>query len=170
MKLIACSTAGRLRVRNHCLRNASLLERLQTSIERWRYVLAVEINPRVGSVLIQYNASSVAKKVFEGRVVQLIERALGLIAASTRPAKLTRQTHSSTPVNSNPLSQQPLNPDARAFRKKLNRWAKRIMLVSLASSLVLVAVGSKSAHAITGIAFILALLAHLSVYRQQIFK
>lgn len=51
-----------------------------------------------------------------------------------------------------------------------NRYAKRGMLMSLAASLALAALGTKKAHAATGGVFLACLVVHLWVRRRQLLQ
>lgn len=56
------------------------------------------------------------------------------------------------------------------WRKRVNQVAKQGMLLSLGSSLGLVAAGSKKGHLVTGSAFVGLLGVHLAVHRKSLFK
>ncbi|MDO4681574.1 MAG: hypothetical protein Q4B17_02140 [Lautropia sp.] len=58
----------------------------------------------------------------------------------------------------------------RNWRKIANQVAKQGMLLSLGSSLGLVAAGSKKGHAVTGSAFVGLLGVHLAIHRKSLFR
>lgn len=58
----------------------------------------------------------------------------------------------------------------RNWRKTANQVAKQGMLLSLGSSLGLVAAGAKKGHAVTGSAFVGLLGVHLAIHRKSLFK
>ncbi len=64
---------------------------------------------------------------------------------------------------------QPHHPGGTP-RVRVNRWAKRAMLASLAISLLLAGAGRKRWHWLTGMVFLHALAAHLWVHRRHILR
>jgi hypothetical protein len=150
--LIASSIPGRLRLHHGALRNPHLLERLRTAVAGWQEVLAVETNPRAGSLLIRYDPLLLEPRPCEERTLATAAELLG--------------THSATAAR----SQRHAHALGGSPRVKVNRWAKRGMLASLALLLVLAAMGLKSWHTMVGIAFLHGLAVHLWTHRQRLLR
>lgn len=155
MSLIASSIPGRLRLRNHALRDPTRLAALRAGIMRWRNVAAVEANPKAGSLLIRYDARMLTRECCEARALAIVEKSLGKAHASK--------------VGAGETVPQSRHRDGTS-RVRANRWAKRGMLSSLAVSLLLAAAGTKRWHALTGVLFLHALAAHLWVHRRHILR
>jgi hypothetical protein len=150
--LIASSIPGRLRLRHAALRNPHQLERLRAATAGWQGVLAVATNPRAGSLLIRYDPVRLETKPCEQRALAAVAEVLGL-----------------RPVTAGPTRRHAGRPGGLP-RVKVNRWAKRGMLASLALSLALAAMGHKSWHALVGIAFLHGLAVHLWIHRQRLLR
>lgn len=142
MSRIVSSLPGRIRLRDTALRQPDRLERLRAVLAGMDGVLSVEGNAKTGSLLLHYDAASTDTDLIEASV----EQAADAEFASPRPA---------------------YRPSTRV---RLNRYAKRGMLVSLTASLVLAAAGQKRWHAITGGAFVACLLVHLAVHRRHLMR
>lgn len=151
MLSVSSSIPGRLRLRGVALRNPALNARLQVHAARWRHVDSVTVNPRVGSLLIRYDANRLDPE-------RMVER---LRAAAARLMAL--------PVDEDQVP--PAKPRSRGTaRARANRLAKRVMVASLAASLVLGVTRYKRWHILTGWTFVGALAVHLWVYRRHIFR
>ncbi|MBS3934940.1 MAG: hypothetical protein KGZ43_02105 [Sulfuritalea sp.] len=151
---VASSIPGRLRLRLAVPRAAGLLPLLCRRVERWDAVQGVEVNPRTGSLLVRYDATRLTPARIEARLVAAGERALAGHAAKVGadPTATRPRGHGGTP------------------RVRANRWAKRAMLVGLAASLSLAALGNKRWHWLTGVLFLHALAVHLWVHRRHLVR
>ncbi len=58
MSFVVSSVPGRIRLRHAALLDARLLDQLKTAVVKWRHVLAVTANARVGSLLVHYDAAA----------------------------------------------------------------------------------------------------------------
>lgn len=155
MSAIASSIPGRLRLRDASLREAARLEKLRATAAGWRGVNSVEANPRVGSLLLHYDAAVLTQGKLETRLMN----ALGLPAANAPQAGAVA------------MPAAPAAPEKRRVtRVAVNRQAKRVMLASLAASLALAVAGAKRWHAATGGLFLAALLVHLAVHRRHLWR
>jgi hypothetical protein len=150
--LIASSIPGRSRLHHAALRNPHLLERLRTAVAVWPGVLAVETNPRAGSLLIRYDPQRLEPRPCEERALAAAAELFGTQGATA--ARCQRPAHA---VGGLP-------------GVTVNRWAKRGMLASLALLLALAAMGFKSWHALVGIAFLHGLAVHLWIHRQRLLR
>ena len=145
---VASSVPGRMRLRGERLRDSSVLEQLSGKIARWRHVSAVDANPRTGSLLVHYDAARLKPDVFASR----ISKAIAGQHRPKAPGASQPPAHGGTP------------------RVRINRYAKRGMLISLAASLVLAGAGRKRWHALIGGAFLASLALHLWVHRRHILR
>lgn len=142
MSRIVSSLPGRIRLRDPALRLPDHLDRLCLALEAMDGVLAVEGNVKAGSVVFRYDAAGQEVEELEAAV----EAALELELARPRPAH---------------------RPSTRV---RVNRYAKRGMLVTLGASLALAAAGNKRWHIVTGGAFVACLLVHLAVHRRHLVR
>lgn len=142
MTRIVSSLPGRIRLRDPSLHQADRLDRLAAALAAMEGVLAVDGNARAGSLVLRYEAA--------GRDVEAMEAAVDAAADAefARP-----RPH--------------LKPSTRV---RVNRYAKRGMLASLAASLALAAAGQKRWHALTGGAFVACLMVHLAVHHRHLVR
>jgi hypothetical protein len=154
MNPIASSIPGRLRLRAPGLRNPARLESLHAAIAKWSGVLAVETNPKAGSLLVRYDVRHLERTRIEARAATAAAKVLGTHATKVGAGGTAADArhHGGTP------------------RVKANRWAKRGMLASLTVSLLLAAAGTKRWHALAGVAFMHALAVHLWAHRRHILR
>lgn len=143
---IASSIPGRIRLRGEALRDAAQCARLRAQVEGWRHVSSVAANPRTGSLLVHYDANRLDPTRFAARIIK--------VAAQASPV----------------LKQAPATAHGGTSRVRVNRYAKRGMLVSLAASLLLAGVGLKRWHALTGGLFVASLAVHLWVHRRHVLR
>ena len=139
MSRIASSIPGRIRVRDPQLRQAERLERLRAVLAGGEGVTSSEINPTVGSLLLGYDAATVAPEIMEA----LVDAAVDAELAAPRPD---------------------------TAEARLNRYAKRGMLASLALSLAFAAAGKKRWHVLSGGLFLAGLGLHLAVNRKRLLR
>jgi hypothetical protein len=161
MSLIASSIPGRLRLRDRALRDDARLDALGVAVGRWRGVTDVEINLRAGSLLIHYDVARLTPAACETRAVAATAKLLGSNARES-VKKRTKLGADETVAQ--------LDHPGGTPRVRVNRWAKRAMLTSLAISLLLAGAGSKRWHWLTGVVFLHALAAHLWVHRRHILR
>lgn len=136
------SIPGRLRIRDHALRNAGLCRQLAAQLSDTDGIVSLETNSRAGSVSILYEPRHVDAQAIESSVDALIAT-----LQARQPARGGKST-----------------------QKKLNRVAKAGMIGSLATSLALAAAGNKRWHAATGLVFLGCLGIHLAVHRRHLFR
>lgn len=139
MSRIASSIPGRIRVRDPQLRQAERLERLRAVLAAGEGVTSSEINPTTGSLLLGYDAATVAPEIMEA----LVDAAVDAELAAPRPD---------------------------TAEARLNRYAKRGMLASLALSLAFAAAGKKRWHVLSGGLFLAGLGLHLAVNRKRLLR
>lgn len=144
MARIVSSLPGRIRLRDPALRQADRLARLSAVLQALAGVQAVEGNVKAGSLVLRYEAAGADVDAMEAAV----ESAADAEFARPRPG----------------LNLQP------STRVRINRYAKRGMLISLAASLALAAAGRKRWHAATGGVFVAFLAAHLLVHRRHLLR
>jgi hypothetical protein len=165
MTSIASSIPGRLRLRDRALRDDARLDALGAAAARWRGVTDVEINPRAGSLLIHYDAVRLAPATCEARAVAAAAKLLG----RNTQASVRESVEKRAKVGAGETVAQPHHPGGTP-RVRVNRWAKRAMLASLAISLLLAGAGRKRWHFLTGAVFLHALALHLWVHRRHILR
>lgn len=142
MSRIVSSLPGRIRLRDPALCQADRLARLRGVLAAIDGVLSVEGNVKAGCLVLHYEATRAA--------VERMESAVDAAA----DAEFAR-----------PLPRRHATP-----RVRINRYAKRGMLGSLAASLLLAAAGRKRWHAATGGLFVACLLVHLTVHRRHLVR
>ncbi len=151
MTRIVSSIPGRIRLRDSALRQPDRLERLCAALRGMDGALSVEGNGKAGSVVFCYRQGTLGVDAVESAV----ERVMG--------AKVD-----AVGMNANVARSRPgLRPSTRV---RINRYAKRGMLVSLPVSLALAAAGKKRWHAVSGGAFVACLLVHLAVHRRHLIR
>lgn len=153
MKRIVSSVPGRLRLRDPALRRPQPLQRLSAALEALAGVLFVDANARAGSVVVFYDEARVNRQEAEAAVEALAGAALGAYP----PAGQAGQPRAGA---------RP--PRSASLRVRINRQAKRGMLASLATSLLLA--GGKRWHAASGGVFLAFLAIHLAVHRRHLLR
>lgn len=151
MSMIASSVPGRIRLRHAALREPRNGEQLRAILTTWRHVQSVKVSSANGSLTVNYDAAGIAPGRLEQRLLELVRG----VAGPATPGATGAPTRVRPPA---------------ARRARANRWAKRGMLASLTSSLLLVAAGNRRWHALTGAAFLPALAVHLWVHRRQLLR
>lgn len=142
MTRIVASIPGRIRLRDPALRQPAHLERLLSALGALPAALAVEGNLGAGSIVLRYDAARVPVEAMEAAVDQAADAEFARPRSAYKPST----------------------------RVRLNRYAKRGMLVTLSASLALAAVGQKRWHALTGGAFVACLAIHLAVHRRNLVR
>lgn len=152
---LASRLPGRLRLRDRALRARELHETLIAEFQSWPGIVSVESSLNTGSILLHYDVEQVAQADMEAKVMAAAAALLGTAepVASEAPAHV--------------------RPEAPAYRRalarRLNRYSKVGMMVSLPLSLVALA-ASKRMHAAAGSLFVVLMLAHMAVHRRHLLK
>lgn len=145
MSHIVSSSSGRIRVRHPSLRNPERLSRLEAKLARVEHVRSTEANPRLGCVLLHFDASQVEIAAIEAAIDAATDAELSApppqVVAKKRPMKM-----------------------------QINRYAKMGMLATLGTSLALAAAGNKRWHAAIGAGFVACLGVHLSTHYRHVFR
>jgi hypothetical protein len=136
------SVPGRLRIRDHALRNAWLCSQLTARLSGTDGVISLDTNSRAGSVTILYETRR-AK-------AETIEAAVDALVAELRARQPERH--------------------GKSTQRRLNRAAKVGMIGSLTASMALAATGNKRWHAATGAIFLSCLGVHLAVHRRHLVR
>lgn len=136
------SVPGRIRIRDHALRNAWLCSQLTARLSGMDGLVSLETNSRTGSIVILYEPRCADAQAIEAAVDALVAE-----LQARRPASGGKST-----------------------QKKLNRAAKAGMIGSLATSMALAAAGNKRWHAATGGVFLCCLSVHLVVHRRHLLR
>ena len=90
MSRIASSIPGRIRVRDPQLRQPERLERLRTALAAGAGVASTEINPVAGSLLLHYDAATVAPELMEAFVDAAVDAELAAPRPDTAQTRLNR--------------------------------------------------------------------------------
>lgn len=143
--VIVSHLPGRLRLRDPGLRLPPRNEGLRVECGAWDGVIAVEGNPKAGSLLLHYDVTRIQPEDMEVRVAQRLAVLLGHDSAIGSAAAFGEALWS------------------------LNRPAKMGMLASLAASLLALSVGKK-AHAVFGALHLAFLTVHLANHRKKLLK
>lgn len=181
--VIAASIAGRVRLRHEALRRPQLLHELATKISACAPVTQVQPKMQAASLVVHYDPA-------QWSVAQSHQHLTAVL--------LEMVPHVPTPQQAQPEQQEQHIPEAamaaveptadahhphhlhhsrhhtRSKHKhrvrRMNRWAKRAMLGTLAVSMLLALQGAKRGHALTGVLFLHALGLHLWVHRRNLLK
>lgn len=157
MSCIVSSTPGRIRVRHASLQSNAVRSALCGALEKMEGVTRTTANPKAGSVVVYYDPQRTAAAM-EADLAKHCDTAWssapaqGNSATATPPAAPAAQLH------------------APSTRVRVNRVAKRGMLLGLGASLALAALGNKRWHAATGLVFVGCLAAHLTVHRRHLLR
>ena len=157
---ITSAISGRIRLRHPCLRQAVWADQLRKAAGFLPGILALEINPRTGSLLLQYDPASLSQEM-------LIE-----IAEAWLEQLPSRGTAS---LPGAPASQAFFSADSRGCkvlrrigRARLSKVVNRGMLFTLAASLGLAAVGRTGGHVVAGGVFLVCNTLHLYFFRNRL--
>lgn len=152
MPKIVSSLPGRLRIRHCALQSLAVQARCSALFAALPEVITASGNPRAGSITVQY--------ALDGRPAEVIAAEIGALAARELAgcAAAEQGTEQACPARSS------------AGGLRLNRFAKRSMLASLSTSLLLAATGNKRWHAISGGLFVAGLAVHLYTHRRHILR
>lgn len=158
MSCIVSSTPGRIRLRHASLHASAARSALCHALEKVEGVTRATANPKTGSVVVYYDPRRSTAAAMEAALAKHCNAAWtgapapkdGATAAP--PAAPAPQLH------------------APSTRVRVNRLAKRGMLLGLGASLALAALGNKRWHAATGLVFVGCLAAHLTVHRRHLLR
>ncbi|OGB31787.1 MAG: hypothetical protein A3F78_07545 [Burkholderiales bacterium RIFCSPLOWO2_12_FULL_61_40] len=158
MNCIVSSTPGRIRARHASLHAGLARSALCIALEKMEGVTRTTANPKAGSIVVYYDPRRNTAATLEAA-----------IAGHCHAAEAT------APDPGNAASATPTRPPAAQLhapstRVRVNRLAKRGMLLGLGASLVLAALGNKRWHAATGLVFVGCLAAHLTVHRRHLLR
>ncbi|MDR3323878.1 MAG: hypothetical protein LBS89_06720 [Zoogloeaceae bacterium] len=167
MSLIVSSIPGRMRVRHPALVASGKLARLQAAVLDFYAGCQIEANPRIGSLLLVYDAQAVAREAMEAAVLRFASAGGLEEIPAPQEAGQEKQEFWRGGVRS-PSGQGKQYAPAQARMLVLNRYAKYGMLASLGATLYLAAAGKRRWHALSGAAFVGALGVHLATHRQRI--
>lgn len=142
MSRIVSSLPGRIRVRAPALRKQVHAQHVTAALARLDGVTRIESNPNASCIVIHFAPSRVVIEDFDTLVEKTIDDVLA----------------------------KPLTNGRRPTRMQVNRYAKVVMLGSLATSVALAASGQKRWHAITGAVFLGCLGVHLGVHRRHLLR
>ncbi len=144
MNRIVSSIPGRVRIRDKALRNLTRLRRLESLLQELKAISVLRTNPTTGSVLVYFDQRLMSNAELELALDQAVNEVLKI--------PLPTKRHSS-------------------LKKRLNRYSKWLMLVSLVASLAFATKRrTRRWHILTGNIFIAGLLVHLSIYRKLLFR
>lgn len=162
--VVASQVEGRVRIRDEGLKRALVAGEVRDALLESEGVTGVESNPRVGSLLVLYNAAVTAVEHILKKVSELLgteeeqteERAEGEEAPRSFPGvRLIERLSQSMP------------------RSISRRWKRNLvnagMLLSLAVSLLLGFFGLKKLHILTGILFVALFGDHFYLHKERIF-
>ena len=165
---ITSAISGRIRLRHPSLRQACWAEQLRKAADFLPGIRALEINPRTGSLLLQYDPASLSQEM-------LIEIAEAWLQQLPPPVKTSLRTSSSFTLSVLPDMSTvfPVVFRGRRMlrgvgRARLSKTVNRGMLVSLAASLALAAVGRIKGHVVVGGVFLVCTALHLYLFRNRL--
>ena len=158
MNCIVSSTPGRIRVRHASLHAGSARSALCSALEKMEGVTRTTANPKAGSIVVYYDPRRSTPANLEAAIASHCNAAW-----TSAPAQENGATRT---LPSTPAPQL----HAPSTRVRVNRLAKRGMLLGLGASLALAALGNKRWHAATGLVFVGCLAAHLTVHRRHLLR
>lgn len=157
MSCIVSSTPGRIRLRHASLQSNAVCSALCNALEKMEGVTRTTGNPKAGSIVVYYDPQ---------RNAAAMEAAIaGHCNAAWTSAPAPENSATAAPPSA-PAAQL----HAPSTRVRVNRLAKRGMLLGLGTSLALAALGNKRWHAATGLVFVGCLAAHLTVHRRHLLR
>lgn len=133
---------GRVRLRHPLLRQPGLEAQLQERIGPLPGIRSLNINPRSGSLLLEYDPQQIRKE-------DLLEMADLWLLSQEHTAHITAEKRSAS-INT----------------KQMLRFVQRSLPVTLGLSSLLGFLGKKQAHVATGALFIACALIHMYQYRK----
>ncbi len=154
--VVASLLDGRLRVRDEGLKREPLADRVREALLGTPGVAAVEANPRVGSLLVMYDAALAAAE----QILKTISELLG----STREAAGSEE----------PRARSVRNPFAGKVSLSLTPAVRRKvvnigMLASLLLSVAAAILDFKKLHILSGVVFLALFGDHLFQRKEQMF-
>lgn len=149
--VVASHVAGRIRIRDEKLRREAVAGRVRDALAATPGVSDVEVNPRVGSVLVIYSPAVTEGNKILSDVSELLGSVSGEEGASVAPAKVC------------PRISLSLSP--RVKRNVVNIGMLSALVLSLAALLFHL----KKLHYLAGIVFVALFGDHLYERRQLLF-
>lgn len=159
--MIVSSIPGRLRVKVPQAQPEQLAV-LRDAISGFDSVSTVRLNLAARSLIVTYEVV-IPAATMEQKVIQKLEH---VCCADSRPAPPHSPSHSY--VHANPVHINRVRKSS--MRRQVNRWAKRLAIVSLPLSIGLVYAGNKKLHVLTGWFFVAALATHVVIHRNNTFR
>lgn len=156
MSCIVSSTPGRIRLRHARLRSSAVRSAACSALEKMEGVIRTAAHSRACSIVVVYDPQLSTAAALEAAIAGHCNAAW-----TSPPAPAYRAAATQAPAP------QPHPPSPRV---RVNRVAKRGMLLGLGASLVLAALGHKRWHAATGLVFVGCLAAHLTVHRRHLLR
>lgn len=152
---LASRLPGRLRLRDRALRGRALYDSLMAEFRGWPGVVSLEGSLTTGSILLHYDVEQVSQADMEAKVMAAIAPVLGTAepVVSEAPAHVRAEAPAYR----------------RALARRLNRYSKIGMMISLPLSLAALA-ASKRVHAGAGGLFVALMLVHMTVHRRHLLK
>ncbi len=160
MSCIVSSTPGRIRLRHARLRSAAQCSALCGVLEKVDGVTHATANPKAGSIVVVYAPRHSTAAAMEAAITAHCPAAWTSAGAHGSGAKTT-----ATPLSASATQLHP--PSTRV---RVNRVAKRGMLLGRGASFALAGLGNKRWHAATGLVFVGCLAPHLSVHRRNLLR
>lgn len=158
MSCIVSSTPGRIRLRHARLQSGTARAALCRALETVEGVTSTTANPKAGSILVVYDPRRCTAAALEAAIADHCNAAW-----TSPPGQGGNATAAPPPASA-------AQPHAPSTRVRVNRIAKRGMLLGLGASLALAALGNKRWHAATGLVFVGCLAAHLTVHRRHLLR
>lgn len=158
MSCIVSSTPGRIRARHASLHSSPACSALCSALEKMAGVARTTANPKAGSIVVYYDPRRNTAAALEAAIASHCNAAWTSAPARENGATATPPSAPAAPLH------------APSTRVRVNRLAKRGMLLGLGASLALAALGNKRWHAATGLVFVGCLAAHLTVHRRHLLR
>lgn len=154
--IVASLLDGRVRVRDEALKREPLATRVRDALLATPGVAAAEVNPRVGSMLVLYDATLAA-------VDQILETVAGLLGTSVQASGETAAPKRPARM---PLSGGLSLSLSPAMKKRVVNIG---MLASLALSVAAAVLDFKKLHILAGILFLALFGDHLYMRKEHMF-
>lgn len=170
MSCIVSSIPGRIRLRHARLQSAVQCSALCGVLEKVDGVTRTTANPKAGSIVVVYDPRHCTAAAMEVALEAAVAgHGDAAWTSATAPKRGTTTTATAKAAATPPSASAP-RLHAPSTRVRVNRLAKRGMLLGLGASLALAALGNKRWHAATGLVFVACLAAHLTVHRRHLLR
>lgn len=158
--IVSC-VDGRIRLRHPALKDASLANMVTSTVTGVDGINSVEVNPRLGSLLIYYDP----QKLDRPQLLALAEQGMAFLPDVPEEEKWGNGVKPSRHTQEKRFGQ---NLYARLTSREINRMADRFMLGSLLFSLTGAILGRSSLHVIAGSLFTVAGIQHIIAHRKAL--